>query len=57
MSLVGVRSERGDVDQSRNAVVGSSAGDDASAVRVTDEDGRAVGKCPSVWCMSLAVGA
>jgi hypothetical protein len=40
--LVGVRSERGDVDQPRNAVVGSGAGDDASAVRVTDEDGRAV---------------
>ncbi len=39
--LVGVRSERGDVDQPGNAVVGSGAGDDASAVRVTDEDGRA----------------
>ena len=38
--LVGVRSERGDVDQPGNAVVGSGAGDDASAVRVADENGR-----------------
>jgi len=36
--LVGVRSERGDVDQPRNAIVGSGAGDDASAVGVTDEN-------------------
>jgi len=39
--LVGVRSERGDVDQPRNPVVGSGASDDASAVRVTDKNRRA----------------
>ena len=38
--LVGIRGERGDVDQARNAVVGSGAGDDASAVGVADEDRR-----------------
>src|SRR6266550_2479086 len=39
--FVGVRSERGDVDQPGNPVIGSGAGDDASAVRVTNEDGGA----------------
>src|SRR6202040_4234581 len=36
--FIGVRSERADINQSGNAVVGSGAGDDASAVGVADED-------------------
>src|SRR5882762_7589572 len=36
--LIGVRSERADVNQPGNAIVGSGAGDDASAVGVADED-------------------
>src|SRR5580704_13896252 len=37
--LVGVRRKCGEVDQPGNAIVGSGAGDDASAIRVTDENG------------------
>src|SRR5215472_9134432 len=37
--LIGVRCKCGDVDQSGNAIVGSGAGDDASAIRVADENG------------------
>jgi hypothetical protein len=33
--------ERGDVDQPGHPVIGSCGGDDASAVGVADEDGRA----------------
>src|SRR5437588_2028103 len=36
--FIGVRSERADINQPDNAIVGSGAGDDASAVRVADED-------------------
>ena len=39
--FIGVRSERADVNQPDNAIVGSGAGDDASAVGVADEDNRA----------------
>ena len=39
--FVGVRSERADVNQPDNAIVGSGASDDASAIGVTDEDNRA----------------
>jgi len=37
--LIGVRCKCGDVDQPGNAIVGSGAGDDASAIRVADENG------------------
>jgi hypothetical protein len=40
--LVLVWGERGDVDQPGNAFVGSRGGDDGSAVRVANEDGRDV---------------
>src|SRR5258707_2716695 len=36
--FIGVRSERADVNQPDNAIVGSGAGDDAAAVGVADED-------------------
>src|SRR6266478_6589511 len=36
--FIGVRSERADINQPGNAIVGSGAGDDASAVGVADED-------------------
>src|SRR5258708_2550434 len=36
--FVGVRCERGDVDQPGNTIVGSGAGNDTSAVGVADED-------------------
>src|SRR3989454_12719125 len=36
--FIGVRSERADINQPDNAIVGSGAGDDASAVGVADED-------------------
>src|SRR5882762_239820 len=36
--FIGVRSERADVNQPDNAIVGSGAGDDGSAVGVADED-------------------
>src|SRR5713101_7458441 len=36
--FIGVRSERADVNQPDNAIVGSGAGDDTSAVGVADED-------------------
>src|SRR6266404_6103572 len=36
--FIGVRSESADVNQPDNAIVGSGAGDDASAVGVADED-------------------
>ncbi len=39
--LVRIRSERADVNQADNAIVGSGAGDDASAVGVADKDNRA----------------
>src|SRR4029077_7209210 len=39
--LIGVRSERADVNQPGNAIVDSGAGDDTSAVGVADEDDRA----------------
>src|SRR5258706_11674470 len=39
--LIGVRSERADVNQSGNAIVDSGACDDASAVGVADENNRA----------------
>ena len=39
--LVGVRGQRGDVDQPGDAVVGARRRDDRSAVGVADEDGRA----------------
>src|ERR1700758_3508168 len=39
--FIGVRSERADINQPDNAVVGSGAGDDASAVGVADQDYRA----------------
>ena len=37
--LIGVRCKCGDVDQPGNAIVGSGARDDASAIRVADENG------------------
>ena len=37
--LIGVRCKCGNVDQPGNAIVGSGAGDDASAIRVADENG------------------
>ena len=37
--LIGVRCKGGDVDQPGNAIVGSGAGDDASAIRVADQNG------------------
>src|SRR5258708_26800596 len=33
--------DRGDVNQPDNAIIGSSSGDDRTAIRVADEDGRA----------------
>ena len=39
--LVRVRSKRADVNQPGNAIVGSGAGDDGSAVGVADKDNRA----------------
>src|SRR6267143_1591987 len=36
--FIGVRSERADINQPGNAIVGSGAGNDASAVGVADED-------------------
>jgi len=36
--FIGVRSERADINQADNAIVGSGAGDDASAVGVADQD-------------------
>src|SRR3989441_653475 len=36
--FIGVRSERADINQPDNAIVGSGTGDDASAVRVPDEN-------------------
>src|SRR6266478_1239529 len=36
--FIGVRSERADINQPDNAIVGSGAGNDASAVGVADED-------------------
>src|SRR4029077_13332584 len=38
--LVGVGSKRADVNQADNAIVGSGASDDASAVGVADKDNR-----------------
>src|SRR5882672_10440364 len=40
-SLVRVGSKRADVNQADNAIIGSGAGDDASAVGVADKDNRA----------------
>jgi hypothetical protein len=37
--FVGVRGKRGDVNEPSDSVIGSCGGDDASAVRVADEDG------------------
>ena len=37
--LIGVRCKCCEVDQSGNAIVSSGAGDDASAIRVADENG------------------
>ena len=39
--LVGIRRERADVDQSGNALVGSRGCNDCSAIRMTNENGRA----------------
>ena len=39
-TLVGVWRKRTDVNQARNAIVGSCAGDDGSAVGVADKDNR-----------------
>src|SRR6202008_4554616 len=36
--FIGVRSERADINQPDNTIVGSGAGDDASAVGMADED-------------------
>src|SRR4029077_1033600 len=36
--FIGVRSERADINQPDNAIVGSGGGDDASAVGVADEN-------------------
>src|SRR4029077_8444463 len=47
--FVGVRSEGADVNQPGNAIVGSGAGEDASAVRVADEDDGAAD--PSDRCL------
>src|SRR5258708_18512173 len=40
-TLVGIWCKRTDVNQADNAIVGSSAGDDGSAVGVADKDDRA----------------
>src|SRR5215472_13207166 len=38
--FIGVRRERGDVNQPDNTIIGSGAGNNTSAVRVADEDNR-----------------
>ena len=39
--FTGIGSDRGDVNQPDNAIIGSSSGDDGTAIRVADEDGLA----------------
>jgi hypothetical protein len=38
--FIGVRSERSDINQPDNAIIGSGASNDASAVGVADQDSR-----------------
>src|SRR2546429_9064814 len=39
--FTGIGSDRGDVNQPDNAIIGSGSGDDGPAIRVADKDGRA----------------
>jgi len=48
--LIGVWSECSNVDQPRNTVVGSGAGDDASTVGVADQDNRAADPADRCFC-------
>src|SRR5260370_27212112 len=39
--FISIGSDRGDVNQPDNAIIGSGSGDDGPAIRVADKDGRA----------------
>jgi hypothetical protein len=39
--FMSIGSDRGDVNQPDNAIIGSGSGDDGPAIRVADKDGRA----------------